>query len=339
MIGVVYQEVFEKMQKNKNGIAFCGGLCYTVQGPRQNEQKQPRSGAPYAPDAENGEIMRGTKHRRLTAALLPVILLILLSSCFAGAQDDHSLAGERDGVVYGFIEDRGLLVLSSGERVSGDCRVFSLPFASRVLCMYLTAGTVNVDADAFSRFDHLQTVVCADEADSFGGAFEGRAYRVEYGARNIETEEGAYGGAVGHFPVNVKKRCIFCQKSLEYVYGGGICSLVRDGKTVYDETILSEGKELRFDSEGALVAEGFLSLGGETRFYENSRYDIGTKDIDGERCVFSSEGALTSRRALDKSIPAYMILLPLAALPAGAGACVFVYYFRKAKQKKEEQSE
>ena len=277
--------------------------------------------------------------RGLPALLLLAALLLVLCSCFSCAQDDRSTAGVRDGILFSYLENEQLLILSGKETVRESNRIFSLGFSDKVKYLFLTAGTNDIAPAALSLLTSLETVYCADDASAFGDRLSG-APQARYGVTDFETNADLpFGHAIGHCPVNEENICLLCRERWSYAYENYKCKLLRGGSAVTGE-VRAEGRELSFDRDGWLTVEkaGFLTLGGEKRYFDGQGVmAIGQKDIDGYRYTFSNDGILTDERPLDTSVPVMQIIFPILALLLGAGVCFGVYRFRKYKEKKEDE--
>ena len=279
------------------------------------------------------DFLRGTAFFLILILTLP----ILLSACFAGAQDDKTLSGVRDGVQFCYLPARQTLLLSSSEPLRADNRIFSLPFVGDVRTVYLTKKTKDVDFSAFAALNQMNALLLEGDAGTYALP-QNPQYAIASDVPSAETNaHAAYGEMLGHCLVASENCCILCGQALELTYSDHRCALLRDGKNVYDETLLLDGQSLRFDADGYLVYDGMLTLCGETRLYEQNAYVSGSRDIDGVRYTFSSDGAQTNTRPLDTSIPAWQIILPLCGLLLGAAICFGVYKFYRYKQKKEDE--
>ena len=279
--------------------------------------------------------------RGVLAVVLAALLLTGAVSCFSGAQDDRSTAGVRDGILFSYLGDEQLLILSGKATIKASSRIFSLGFEDKVKYLFLTAGTDDIAPDAIGALTALEAVYCADGEEAFGDRLSG-APQVLYGVTDFETRTDLpFGHAVGHCPVNEENVCLLCKERWRYAYEDYRCKLLCEDRAVTGK-VLVEGRELSFDRDGYLTVESasFMTLGGEKRYFdERGVMAIGQKDLDGYRYTFSNDGILTDERPLDASVPVIQILLPVLALFVGVGVCFGVYRFRKYKEKKEEEKE
>lgn len=280
--------------------------------------------------------------KRICSALLAVVLIAasctLFSACFAGAENENALSGERDGIGFCFLEEAGLLLLSGNGELQAGGGILSRPFCERVKYLYAGKNVRFPQTGSLSALKELETVFFeAGQADADLNALPEGVGAV-CGFADIENAENQpYGHRVGHCPSVGLDACILCGRAYEFTFDQSTCSLLRDGKKVYDETLVLCGQDVSFDRDGVMIADGFRTVGGEKMFFENNRFAVGTKDIEGVRYTFSSRGFLTGTRALDVFVPAYQILLPILAIPLGACVCFGVYRFYVYRSKKEEE--
>lgn len=277
---------------------------------------------------------------RAWTLFLITALCLSVSSCFSGAQNDRTASGEREGIIFSYIAGQDLLLLGGNGTLKSTNRILSLPFAGQIRYLFVGKGVYIQEKNVFGALPELSLVWFEGTPSYDTAAVCGGDVRIVLNADDFETRAGEpYGDAVGHCPVPSSGVCVLCGRAFSYCYDNRRCSLLRDGKTVYDETLILEGQKRRFNAEGYLEADGFQTLGGETRYFENGSYVAGTRDMDGVRYSFSSEGLLTDEKALDSAVPAYQIVLPLLTLPLGAAVCFGVYRFHQYKEKKEEKNE
>mgnify|MGYP001025182059 FL=1 len=263
------------------------------------------------------------------ALFFAVTGLFVFSSCFQGAQDSDARSGERDGVQFLYVEDEGLLILSSGT-IRADNRIFSLPFAAEVKDLLLPLNVESFPAEAFEKLPALERVWCVGTVE-FQGNVPENIVLTQSLKRAEEDPFLPSGHILGHCPGEMLEKCLLCDLPLKYEYSEHHTFVVRYNKTVYDETLTLEGKSLRVDRDGILQAEGFLVLGGQTRYYESGQFRTGKMDLEGYRYSFSQEGALLSWKKLDDRVPVSLIVVPLLGLPFGVGLCFLVRLLYRKK--------
>lgn len=271
------------------------------------------------------------KHRIsfIFALLFAVTGLFVFSSCFQSAQDSDAQSGERDGVQFLYVKDEALLILSSGT-VSADNRIFSLPFAKEVKDLLLPLNVESFPAEVFEKLSALERVWCMGTV-KFQGNVPEDIVLTQSLKRAEENPFLPSGHVLGHCPGEILEKCLLCDLPLKYEYSGQHTFVLRYNKTVYDETLTLEGKSLKIDQSGILQAEGFLVLGGETRYYENGQFRTGRMDLDEYRYFFSQEGVLLSQRKLDDHVPVSLIVVPFLGLPLGVGLCFLVRFLYRKK--------
>ena len=150
------------------------------------------------------------------ALFFAVTGLFVFSSCFQGAQDSDARSGERDGVQFLYVEDEGLLILSSGT-VRADNRIFSLPFAAEVKDLLLPLNVESFPAEAFEKLPALERVWCVGTVE-FQGNVPENIVLTQSLKRAEEDPFLPSGHILGHCPGEMLEKCLLCDLPLKYEY-------------------------------------------------------------------------------------------------------------------------
>ncbi len=261
------------------------------------------------------------KIRMAAVAALAVVLLLLFTACFSGAQDSNAPSGMRENVYYLYLEQESLLILRGTGTLAADNRILQMDFVPFVQEIYLSKGITGYEKGAFDSMEKLQRVYAYENLESNAAdslKADGSAFTLLCGITDFE--EKAYllsGRLLGHCPEKISGECLLCGKDCLYQYNDLYVSLYIDGKAVKDTVVRTEGLERHFDSEGKLICEGFSVVGGYMRYFRNNRMITGNADIDGMRYSFSSDGFVVSEKVIDTKLPFRLFLPAVAAVPVG----------------------
>lgn len=276
------------------------------------------------------------KNKKLPALLLLFcVMTALCTSCLRGAENHDALSGEREGAHFLYESEEKLLILYTENEITKEGSLLDRSFKEEVEYLFLSIGVSYVEDGAFLCFPNLKKVFCRAKPSNIANACAD-GVEILLNVDDFETQSYLPSGTVlGHCPEATADCCLLCSASCGYYYEDYCCYFKRLDVNVCDETLLLEGKNLHFGKDGKLEEDGFLTLGGEKRYFENGVFRTGTFDLDGVRYALSTSsstmGVVTSEKKIDEKVPLVFILMPLAALPLGGAACFFVYRLYKKK--------
>lgn len=265
------------------------------------------------------------KKRIVISLVLCCLLSGLLCSCFSSRRDEP-FRGNRDGIEYLYLEDRALMIVSGQGVLQNSNRICTVSYFKKAEYLFVAAGVEEIEEGIFSP-ESLKRIYCAAEPK----LEDDLAKIAQTGVENFEESEELPFLPVGHCPSGIKDECLICAASCYYEYLDLSVRFCLKGKTVKDQSLITEGKERVFNEEGILQTEGFEFLAGAKRYFRDNRMITGSADIDGVRYNFSTEGELHSSRPLDTSVSPLHVILIIAAAPLGAAISYGVYLIYKKK--------